>query len=128
MKKTNNGFKIVLTASAVEMSDFYNNQFFAFMGGFSHQCKCGTSLREVNGFWSIASAFVISIRDSLDAFRSSRHQAGSSRVILAGNDCAAGQCVTHKTADGFGIHFRGGEAIRMIEFHVGHQGNFGFDA
>jgi hypothetical protein len=27
--------KIVLTASATEMSDFYNNQFFAFMGGFS---------------------------------------------------------------------------------------------
>ena len=29
------GVKIVLTASATEMSDFYNNQFFAFMGGFS---------------------------------------------------------------------------------------------
>ena len=29
------GAKIVLTASAVEMSDFYNSQFFAFTGGFS---------------------------------------------------------------------------------------------
>jgi len=29
------GVKIVLTASATEMSDFYNNQFFAFVGGFS---------------------------------------------------------------------------------------------
>jgi len=29
------GAKIVLTASATEMSDFYNNQFFAFIGGFS---------------------------------------------------------------------------------------------
>jgi hypothetical protein len=28
------GVKIVLTASATEMSDFYNNQFFAFVGGF----------------------------------------------------------------------------------------------
>jgi hypothetical protein len=26
---------VVLTASATEMSDFYNNQFFAFVGGFS---------------------------------------------------------------------------------------------
>jgi radical SAM superfamily enzyme YgiQ (UPF0313 family) len=31
----NHGIKIVLTASAVEMSDFGNSQFFAFMGGFS---------------------------------------------------------------------------------------------
>ena len=31
----NRGAKIVLTASAVEMSDFYNDQFFAFIGGFS---------------------------------------------------------------------------------------------
>ena len=31
----NQGVKIVLTASATEMSDFYNNQFFAFVGGFS---------------------------------------------------------------------------------------------
>jgi radical SAM superfamily enzyme YgiQ (UPF0313 family) len=29
------GVKIVLTASAIEMSDFFNSQFFAFMGGFS---------------------------------------------------------------------------------------------
>ncbi|MCW4018955.1 MAG: B12-binding domain-containing radical SAM protein [Candidatus Bathyarchaeota archaeon] len=29
------GAKIILTASAIEMSDFYNSQFFAFMGGFS---------------------------------------------------------------------------------------------
>ena len=29
------GVKIVLTAPATEMSDFYNNQFFAFVGGFS---------------------------------------------------------------------------------------------
>ena len=29
------GVKIVLTASATEMSDFHNNQFFAFVGGFS---------------------------------------------------------------------------------------------
>jgi radical SAM superfamily enzyme YgiQ (UPF0313 family) len=29
------GVKVVLTASATEMSDFYNNQFFAFVGGFS---------------------------------------------------------------------------------------------
>lgn len=29
------GVKIVLTASAVEMSDFYGSQFFAFAGGFS---------------------------------------------------------------------------------------------
>jgi len=35
LEKTNGGVKIVLTASAVEMSDFYNSQFFAFVGGFS---------------------------------------------------------------------------------------------
>ncbi len=29
------GTKIVLTASAIEMSDFFNSQFFAFTGGFS---------------------------------------------------------------------------------------------
>lgn len=29
------GAKIVLTASAIEKSDFFNSQFFAFMGGFS---------------------------------------------------------------------------------------------
>ncbi len=34
-KSGNRGAKIVLTASAVEMSDFYNSQFFAFVGGFS---------------------------------------------------------------------------------------------
>ena len=34
-KSNNPGAKIVLTASAVEMSDFSNDQFFAFMGGFS---------------------------------------------------------------------------------------------
>lgn len=34
-KKEADGYKIVLTASATEMSDFYNNQFSAFVGGFS---------------------------------------------------------------------------------------------
>ncbi len=29
------GAKVVLTASAIEMSDFFNSQFFAFVGGFS---------------------------------------------------------------------------------------------
>ena len=35
VKKKADGYKIVLTTSATEMSDFYNNQFFAFVGGFS---------------------------------------------------------------------------------------------
>jgi len=29
------GVKVVLTASATEMSDFYNNPFIAFVGGFA---------------------------------------------------------------------------------------------
>ncbi len=35
MGQTNKDFKVVLTASAIEMSDFFNSQFFAFVGGFS---------------------------------------------------------------------------------------------